>query len=81
MGLFDKFKKDEKKQSSVIPSGDNTLHIVEIPYETGEVHYRYSRKMSPDGTKWIRDGLFQEFYQNGNLGSEGFYADGLEEIP
>lgn len=32
---------------------DNILHIAEIPYETGELHFRYSRKLSPDGTKWI----------------------------
>ena len=55
------------------------LHIAEIPYETGEIHFRYSRKMSPDRTKWIREGLFQEFYENGNVSSEGSYVDGLEE--
>lgn len=58
---------------------DNVLHIVEIPYETGEVHFRYSRKLSDDGEKWIRDGLFTEYYQNGNLASEGMYSEGLEE--
>ena len=81
MGLFDKLKKEkgEDKQSSVSQSSDNILYIAEIPYETGELHYRYSRKMSPDGTKWIRDGLYQEFYENGNVASEGLYHEGLEE--
>lgn len=60
-------------------NGQTVIHIAEIPYETGEIHYRYARKKSPDGTKWIREGLFQEFYQNGNLASEGFYDEGLEE--
>ena len=27
------------------------LFIAEIPYETGEVHFRYSRRLSEDGTK------------------------------
>lgn len=81
MGLFNKLKreKSEDKQLHANPSSDNVLHIVEIPYETGEVHFRYSRKMSPDGTEWIRDGLFQDFYKNGNVGSEGLYVNGLEE--
>ena len=49
------------------------LHIAEIPYETGEIHFRYSRKMSPDGTKWIREGLFgiwQYYDENGNFQEE-----------
>lgn len=58
---------------------DGVLYIAEILYETGELHFRYSRKMSPDGTKWIREGYFAEYYKNGNLASEGNYVDGLEE--
>lgn len=57
---------------------ENTLHIAEILYETGEIHFRYSRKMSDDKTKWIRDGLFTEYYQNGNIASTGLYDNGLE---
>ena len=56
----------------------NNLYIAEILYETGEVHYRYSRYLSEDGTRWIRDGLFQAYSQNGNLASEGSYTDRLE---
>lgn len=62
--------------------GDKAQHILniaEIPYETGEIHFRYSRKMSVDGTKWIREGHFIEYYQNGNVASEGNYIDGLED--
>lgn len=57
---------------------ENILYIAEIPYETGGIHYRYSRKMSADGTKWIRDGLFTEYYPNGNIASTGTYDNGLE---
>lgn len=58
--------------------GDKTLYIAEVPYETGEVHFRYSRKISDDGTRWIRDGLFTEYYKNGNVASTGLYDNGFE---
>ena len=57
---------------------ENILYIAEIPYETGEIHYRYSRKLSDDGTRWIREGLFTDYYRNGNIASTGLYVDGLE---
>ena len=57
---------------------DKTLHLAEILYETGELHYRYARVMSPDGTKWIRAGLFVAYHQNGQVQSEGHYEEGLE---
>lgn len=55
------------------------LNIAEIPYDTGEIRYRYSRYMSEDGTRWIRHGLFRAYHQNGALASEGHYVDGAEE--
>lgn len=58
--------------------GNHTLYLVEIPYETEELYFRYSRKLSDDGTKWIRDGLFTEYYLNGAVASTGLYQDGLE---
>lgn len=58
---------------------EGVLHMAEIPYETGELRYRYTRRLSPDGTKWIRDGRFEEYCRNGNLVSEGYYEDGFEE--
>ncbi len=57
---------------------EKVLYIAEIPYETGEIHFRYSRRLSEDKTKWIREGLFTEYYQNGNIASTGLYDDGLE---
>ena len=57
---------------------DKILYIAEILYETGEVHFHYSRKMSDDGIQWIRHGKFTEYHQNGNLISVGFYDEGLE---
>lgn len=59
-----------------IPMSD--LHIAEIPFENGGIQYRYSRRMSADGTHWIREGLFQAFHPNGILASEGNYVDGKE---
>jgi antitoxin component YwqK of YwqJK toxin-antitoxin module len=56
-----------------------TLDIAEIPYDTGELQYRYARRMAADGSKWIREGLFQSFHKNGKISSEGQYRDGLED--
>lgn len=54
------------------------LNIAEIPYETGEIHFRYARYLSDDGSRWIRHGLFRAYHLNGNLASEGNYIDGAE---
>jgi hypothetical protein len=56
-----------------------TLHIAEIPYDSGSVQYRYSRRLSPDGQRWIRHGRFESFAENGTLLSEGHYIDGKED--
>ena len=56
-----------------------TLHIAEIPWETGELRYRYSRRLSEDGARWVRHGLFQAFHRGGGLASEGTYVNGGEE--
>ncbi len=53
--------------------GAETLHVAEIPYEDGQIQFRYSRYMSADGTKWIRHGLFRSYYPNGAVASEGDY--------
>jgi antitoxin component YwqK of YwqJK toxin-antitoxin module len=55
-----------------------TLHIAEIPYESGAIQYRYARYLSDDGSRWIRHGLFCAFWENGNIKSEGEYAHGAE---
>ena len=55
------------------------LNIAEIPYDSGEVHFRYSRYLSDDGEKWIRHGLFCAYHKNGALSSEGNYKDGFED--
>ena len=55
------------------------LQIAEIPFEEGGIRYRYARKMSADGSRWIREGLFQAFHPNGMLASEGIYREGLED--
>ena len=58
---------------------DEAYESIEIPYETGEVHFRFERVKSPDGKKWIRHGLYREHHQNGALLSEGRYQNGVEE--
>lgn len=55
------------------------LNIAEIPYDTGEIRFRYARIMSKDGTRWVRHGLFCEYHRNGQVISEGNYQDGKEE--
>lgn len=54
------------------------LHIAEIPYESRAIHFRYSRVMSEDGTRWIRHGLFVEYSESGIVLAEGNYVDGKE---
>jgi antitoxin component YwqK of YwqJK toxin-antitoxin module len=56
----------------------NDLNIAEITYENGTVQYRYARRLSEDGSQWIRHGLFQAYYPSGTLASEGSYTDGIE---
>ena len=55
------------------------LHIAEIPYESGAIHFRYSRFPSEDGTRWIRHGLFVEYSESGVVLAEGNYNNGKEE--
>lgn len=54
------------------------LHIAEIPYPEGGIHYRYSRRPGPGGMGWVRHGLFQSLYPTGQLAQEGTYLDGRE---
>lgn len=55
-----------------------TLHIAEIPYESGEIKFRYERYLSEDQTKWIRHGMFRSYSRNGTVLSEGDYEHGSE---
>ena len=55
------------------------LHIAEIPFESGGIQFRYARKLSADGTRWARHGLFQAFHPSGAIASEGKYVDGHED--
>lgn len=57
---------------------ETTLYIAEIPYESGNIKFRYSRRMSQDGQMWIRHGLFVSYHENGTVASEGNYENGLE---
>ena len=55
------------------------IETAEIRYQSGEVQFRYGRYLAADGQRWIRHGPFREFYANGQVASEGEYADGLEQ--
>jgi hypothetical protein len=55
------------------------LNIAEIPHENGGMRFRYARKMSPDGSRWIRHGLFVAYHPNGVKASEGSYEEGVEQ--
>lgn len=57
---------------------DGVMHIAEIPYDTGELRYRYERYLSQDAARWIRHGLFCAYWKNGQLKSEGLYEHGFE---
>jgi antitoxin component YwqK of YwqJK toxin-antitoxin module len=57
---------------------DETLHIAEIPYESGQLKYVYSRYLADDGKRWVRHGLFRAFHPNGKPKSEGEYEHGIE---
>jgi antitoxin component YwqK of YwqJK toxin-antitoxin module len=54
------------------------LEIAEIPYDSGEIRFRYARYLSADGSRWVRHGLFCAYHRNGQLASEGNYLDGVE---
>lgn len=55
------------------------LHLAEISYESGAIHFRYSRVLSEDRTRWIRHGLFVEYSESGSVIAEGSYNNGKEE--
>jgi antitoxin component YwqK of YwqJK toxin-antitoxin module len=57
---------------------ETNINIVEIPYESGALRYRYSRVMTDDGGRWLRHGLFIEYAESGALMSEGTYVFGKE---
>ena len=57
---------------------ETTLHIAEIPYESGSIRFRYSRYLSPDGSRLIRHGLFIAYRESGQVATEVYYEHGQE---
>lgn len=55
------------------------LNIVEVPYPSGQIKFRYSRYLAGEGGGWIRHGLFRAYHENGALASEGSYEHGVEQ--
>jgi antitoxin component YwqK of YwqJK toxin-antitoxin module len=58
---------------------EDRLDIAEVPYESGEIRFRYSRYLPEGAKEWVNHGFFQSFHRNGAVASEGNYVDGLEE--
>jgi antitoxin component YwqK of YwqJK toxin-antitoxin module len=58
---------------------DGVLSIVEVPDESGRIKYRYSRALSADGSKWVRQGRFVSYHPGGAVQSEGNYQEDMEE--
>ena len=56
------------------------LAIAEVFYESGALRYRYARYQAPDGSRWIRHGLFVAYHENGAVASEGGYEHGVEHV-
>ena len=54
------------------------LEIAEVPYPSGVVQYRFVRYLAPDGSRWVRHGLFRAYHPDGSLASEGSYEHGQE---
>ena len=54
------------------------IEIAEFPYHSGNVKFRYEQYLSTGGTHWIRHGLFQAFYESGQIASEGRFDHGKE---
>lgn len=54
------------------------LNVAEIPYDSGALRFRYTRYMAPDGSRWIRHGLFVAHHENGVVSSEGAYIQRKE---
>ncbi len=54
------------------------LQIAEIPWPSGAIQYRYARYLSECGTKWVRHGLFESYYESGRISAAGQYQDGHE---
>lgn len=56
----------------------DVLNIAEVPYEDGRIRFRFSRRLSDDGMRWVRHGWFTEFHPNSSVASEGEFEDDLE---
>jgi hypothetical protein len=53
--------------------------VVELVDSEGRRIALYSRYLAPDGTRWVRHGLYQAFYPSGGLKSEGTYSHGTTD--
>ncbi len=65
------------KQAPLFGGHTQNTKITELFYDTGELHYRFSQK-SINGTAWVNEGSFEEYYQNGGLAKTGFFLNGAK---
>jgi len=57
---------------------DGVLHIAEIVDEASWVQARYSRYLAPDGSGWVRHGMYVAYHASGQVASEVTFEHGLE---
>lgn len=53
------------------------LLIAEIPYDSGEIHFRFACYEGAGG-RAVRHGLFRAYYRGGALASEGSFSHDKE---
>jgi antitoxin component YwqK of YwqJK toxin-antitoxin module len=63
--------------STAIPPDERAEDVAEVCYESGAIKFRYARRLSEDGTTWVRDGRFVAYFEDGAVASERFYRDDL----
>lgn len=59
-------------------SDPGNLLIAEIPYEGGQIHFRFAYVPSEDGSKAVRHGLFVQYREDGTIACEGNFERDLE---
>ncbi|MGO4477914.1 toxin-antitoxin system YwqK family antitoxin [Massilia sp. 2TAF26] len=55
------------------------MNLAESFYEDGGHKFTYERYLTNDGARWVLHGRFYTYHRNGQLASEGNYANGLED--
>jgi antitoxin component YwqK of YwqJK toxin-antitoxin module len=60
---------------------NGSLETEEVRSEDGTLHFRYSKYLSADGSRWIRHGLLVAYDLDGSIAGEVTYSHDIEEGP